>query len=63
MRDSIEDWTDERERSLTSRQVEERERSPRVRVLEEEDEARTESVSFLRVWRMTESGLTRFLNG
>lgn len=63
----MEDWTEERERSVTSRQAKLRARSARVRVLQEEEEdeasARSESVSFWRTWRMTGSGLTRFLKG
>lgn len=56
------DWTEVRERSVTSRQVAERERSERARVLEveaaDEEEARD-----WRVCRMTGSGLSRFLKG
>lgn len=55
-------WTEDRGRSVTSRQVEESERSDRVRVLEDEDDL-VDSVRALSVSKMKESGLRRFLKG
>lgn len=57
---SMTDWTEERGRSATSRQVEESERSERVRVLELEG---VEVVRVLREVRIVASDLRRFLNG
>lgn len=58
------DWTEERQRSETSRQGKGRDRSWRVRVWEEEVEGEVEEVAkSLRVWRMVESGLSLFLKG
>lgn len=63
---SMVDWTEERERSVTSRQEEEREgeRSARVMGLVWSGLGfRTESARDLRISRITESGLRRFWNG
>lgn len=60
----MEDCTEERDRSVTSRQAKGRDRSWRVRDLEEEDEAEEEELpNSLRIWRMTESGFSLFLKG
>ena len=48
---------------MTSRQVKDRGRSWRVRGFDEEEEEEEDSVKFLRIWRMTESGFSLFLNG
>lgn len=55
------DWTEESERSDTSRQVEERARSARVKGLEVEEEE--EEVTDLRILRIWASDLRRFLKG
>ena len=57
------DCTDSRFWSVTSRQVKDRGRSWRVRGFDEEEEEEEDSVKFLRIWRMTESGFSLFLNG
>lgn len=57
---SISDWTEVRERSVTSRQLEESDRSERVRGFEEEADA-VEITRDCKVWRITESGFRRFL--
>lgn len=62
MTDSMADWTEERLRSLTSRQDSERARSARVKGFELEVEGPGSSVRLLRDWRMTESGLSFDLN-
>lgn len=62
MTDSMADWTEERGRSLTSRQEPERARSARVKGFELEVEGPELSVRLLREWRMTESGLSFDLN-
>lgn len=59
---SISDWTEERGRSLTSRQVEERDKEERVRVLEDDDDE-AEAARALREDNMTESGFRDFLKG
>lgn len=56
------DWTEERERSATSRQWKGSESSSRVRVLVPEEDAH-EVFNSLRISRMIESGLSLFLKG
>lgn len=55
-------WTEDKVKSVTSRQVDERLRSERVRVLEVEADL-VASVRVSSIDRMTESGLRRFLKG
>lgn len=55
-------WTEDKARSVTSRQVEERSRSERVRVLEVEADL-VASVRVSSMDRMVESGFRRFLKG
>ncbi|KAK9291171.1 hypothetical protein L1049_009359 [Liquidambar formosana] len=63
-RRSMVSWTEERERSVTSRQAVERLRSERVRDLEEEEAAaEVDLARSVRSSRMASSGLRRFLNG
>ena len=60
---SMEDWTEERERSVTSRQVEAREgeMSARVRGLFRVSVGfRTDSARSFRIWRIVVSGFRRF---
>lgn len=64
---SISDWTEERDRSVTSRQEEEREADTSASVVgfldEDEDGFLMESANCLRESRMVESGLRRLRNG
>lgn len=55
-------WTEDKGRSVTSRQVDERERSERVRVLEVEADF-VASARVLIMDRIAESGFRRFLKG
>lgn len=60
------DWTDDRDRSATSRHVNGRDRSCRVRVLvpdDDDDDEEDEVFSSFRDSRITESGFSLFLNG
>lgn len=60
------DWTDDSDRSATSRHVNGRDRSCRVRVLvpdDDEDDEEDEVFSSFRDSRITESGFSLFLNG
>ena len=55
------DWTEERERSDTSRHVDERDRSASVKGFEVEEEE--EEVRYLSIWRMWSSDFRRCLKG
>lgn len=61
MTDSMADWTDWRERSVTSRQVDVRERSARVRDLDDDDDA--VFIMSFRVLRIAVSDFRSFLKG
>lgn len=60
--DSMADWTEERDRSDTSRHVDERDRSASVKGFELEEEEEEEEKD-LSIWRMWSSDLRRCLKG